>query len=259
MKVFLKFVLSLVVGIILIIAGLSMGGLGEFNKIFPDLHIDLNLKDKIENQSMTCSTSVHSLEFDINNAYIQFQEYDGDNIKVEAKNVFEGFTISKNDGQIVINQQQIMSISNNNIADIIIYVPYQYQFQLIDIDTGIGYVKMNDVKAQTLDIDQGAGRFELNNGHVNELIVDTGLSVSTLKNLNCVNRMDIDVGMSVMNIEMINNLDNYDRKVDVGFGSVKINDEKYAGFSSNHHQNNYNNNCIEINCGFSAVDIKGGL
>lgn len=258
MKTLLKFVLSFVVGIILITAGISMGGLEEFNKIFPDFHIDLNLEGKVENQTMTYSTSVHSLDFNIHNASIQFKEYDGDDIKVEAKNIFKSFTINENDWKIVIHQPQTLGISHNNTADITIYVPYQYQFQSIDVDAGVGYVKMNDVKAHTLDIDQGAGRFELNNCYVNNLIVDTGLSVSSLSHLNCVNTMDIDVGMSVVNIDMINNLNNYDRNVDVGFGSVKINDEEYAGFSSNHHQNNYNNKCIKVNCGFSAVDIKGG-
>lgn len=258
MKTFIKFILSFLVGIILIVAGISMGGLNEFNKLFPDFHIDLNHHHKVENHSMTYPLSIHSLDFDIHNAHIQFKEYDGHHIKVEVKNVSEDFTMHENDRAIVVKQSQIMNISRNNMADIMIYVPHHYQFEHIDIDAGIGYVKMSDVKSDILDIDQGAGKFELDNAHVNEFIVDTGLSVSDIKNLNCANNMDIDVGMSVMNIEMINNLDYYDKKIDVGFGSVKINDEKYAGFSSNHHQNNYNNKCIEINCGFSAVEIKGG-
>ena len=258
MKTFIKFILSFLIGIILILAGISMGGLNEFNKLFPDFHIDLNHQHKIENHSMSYPSSIHSLDFDVHNAHIQFKEYDGHHIKVEARNVSEDFTMHENDRVIVVKQSQIMNISHNNMADIMIYVPYHHQFKLIDVDAGIGYVKLSNAKAHTLDIDQGAGKFELNNAYVNDFIVDTGLSVSDIKNLNCANYMDIDVGMSVMNIEMINNLDNYDKKVDVGFGSVKINHKKHAGFSSNHHHNSYNNKCIEINCGFSAVDIKGG-
>ena len=260
MKTFMKFILSLLVGITLIVVGVSMGGLNELSHIFPDLHhIHFNFDDQLKNQSITCSSLIQSFDIDIHNAHIQFKEYDGHHIQIDAQNVNDSFTMNESKGEIVIKQSQIINLSSHNMPTITIHVPHHYQAQLIDVDAGIGYVKMSDIKAHTLDVDQGAGVFELNNAYVNELIVDTGLSVSNIRNLNCVNKMDIDVGMSVMNIKMINNLDNYDRKVDVGFGSVKINHEKYAGFSSNHHQNNYNNKCIEVNCGFSAVDIKGGF
>ena len=68
---------------------------------------------------MTYSTSVHSLDFNIHNASIQFKEYDGDDIKVEAKNIFKSFTINENDWKIVIHQPQTLGISHNNTADII--------------------------------------------------------------------------------------------------------------------------------------------
>ena len=269
MKTLLKFVISFAIGCALIVVGLTLGGF----EIAKDLWTNLNLEpfvldldifstQKQNDLEMICSSSIDHLEIELNNAVIEVKEHSDENIKIEARNIYKGFEVyQSNNYTLKIYQKQMIHFGNKKTADIVIYVPVGYVFDDVKLTDGIGSVKVNGLSCKTLSVDGGVGALDMKDVVADDMSVNLGLSGSTISNLEC-NHLDIDVGFGALSVDMVGNIDDYDQRVDVGMGSVHLNHHKYAGFSSNHHSNHHENSynkSIEVDCGFGAVEIRGGI
>lgn len=141
-------------------------------------------------------SEIQNIKIDIANAKLTIKE--GENLKVEARDVSNNFRYTVNGSTLKIEDEHmgfwgIQWGNNLSKANIILYLPSKMELKDVKIDTGInemvienltatdikincgvGTLTINKMNAERLDIDAGAGKTEITNCIVNDLDLDTG-------------------------------------------------------------------------------------
>lgn len=178
----------------------------------------------------------------------------GDTLSVETSNKY--IKVSNKNRVLYVSEEK-HSLLKNDSSEVVVYVPDDFEFDYVDIDTGAGRITIDSLNTQVLNLDLGAGRVQLNNILTStKADIDTGAGKTTINNSR-FNNLDLDCGVGMVSINssitgdstvdagvgslelnLLGNKDDYKIKVDKGIGSfkidgVKVNDNSYYGEGSN--------------------------
>lgn len=183
----------------------------------------------------------------------------GDELKVETSN--KRIDVKKSNNRLIITERGSFLSQTESV---IVYVPEELIFDIVDIDTGAGKLSIYDLKSRNLDLDMGAGKVEIDNITISDdASIDGGAGEVIITNSNLTNldldvgvgkftiegrlngRSDIDAGVGELNIRL-DNLNDYSIHVTKGIGNISIVGE------------NIKNDTIYGN-GTNKLEIDGGI
>ena len=216
------------------------------------------------------SDNVYALEFEdgikelnVNVSFSKLVIKSGEKFRVE----------SNNKSVVVNNSNSILKVVdgkhlNNNV--ITIYIPNDFIFDKVKIDTGVSSVNIGklsgydvdldlgvgnlDIESLTAidkcDIDTGAGRTVINDADVSNLDLDIGAGQFIYNGI-MRNRATVDAGVGEVNINL-KNKDSYVICVEKGIGNITI-DGVSVGDGSTYGNGN---NIVDISGGIGSIKVN---
>ena len=187
----------------------------------------------------------------------------GDTLKAETNNKY---IESKQDGnKLTIKEKKHNWFRKSNNSELIIYIPSDFIFDGIAIETGAGKVNIEELVTKELYLDLGAGKVEIDNlVALDEASIDGGAGEIVI-NDGAINNLDLDIGVGrfALTSDLTGN-----NKVDSGVGEVNINligDSSYykikldKGIGSATIDGNNMKDDTYYGTGSNIVDIDGGV
>lgn len=251
MKIFIKFSVGMVIGILLIVSGIAMNGLEHLS--IPLLsHLQV-YSYAIDDVRYTQSKEIKNIKLDINNAQVKFIKTNQDDIEIHAKNVYNKFKIYEEGNQVIIKQPHYLA--RNKKANIEIKVPNDFTFNQLKLEVGAGKVSVNELYANNVILETGAGALKVGQIDAHQLNVKTGMGDTKLKHVLC-NQLKIDLGMGNVEATLQDKIEEYGYNVGVGLGNVNLGEEKFSGIAQDKTSYSTKERKIDIVCGMGNVDIK---
>ncbi|MBO5413291.1 MAG: DUF4097 family beta strand repeat protein [Clostridia bacterium] len=215
----IAFAIFLSVNIIGGIIKVSIIALGAFGVID---YID-DTKEVYEGKVISYSENYENIkklkvECDISKLIIK----NGEEFKVDAGNVTDKFVSKITGNTLTIKDNKSVSIFKNNdiSSEITIYVPENFKFENVEIETGAGEVNISNLSTKNLKLELGAGNVTINNIKVEkDTEIDGGVGKVEIKEAQFTN-LDLDVGVG--NFEMSAKLEG-NNKIDSGIGKLFLN------------------------------------
>ena len=259
-KIIKYIAIAFAVFLIFSIASGIMYGLVSFVSIF-----DTNDKSLENLEELKITNNILVLDVEVGSANVVIKQ--GDALKVETNN--KNISIKENNNSLLITEKKHNWFNKSNDSELIIYVPNDYIFDDVSIETGAGKIDINHLSTKILDFDLGAGavtidnlivinestieggagKISIFNGSINNLGLDMGVGeVSITSKLTGNNK--INAGVGKMNLNLLGN--DYKIKVDKGIGSTTINNEKVTD-SSYYGEGT---NIIDIDGGVGSINIS---
>ena len=153
----------------------------------------------------------------------------------------------------------------NKDSELIIYLPKEFSFNEVSIDSGAGEIDIDYLKAEELelslgagkveienlnvstkiDIDGGAGEVNIKNSEIKNLDLDMGIGKLNL-NVSLTGNNKIDAGIGELNIDLIDAFENYKIILNKGIGNATLNDKKIQSDTY-------------YGTGANLIDIDGGI
>jgi len=252
--------LALGFAIFLIFSILSgiMFGISTVSNVFDDS--DSDILEDLKDLNIT-GDNVSVLDIDIKAANLIIKT--GDKLKVETNNKYIKYNQDGN--KIIIKEKRHNWFFRKHKSDLVVYVPENFVFDGVSIDTGAGKIEAEDINTKILNIDFGAGKATINNlvvetlaeidggageisilnGSINNLDLDVGVGKFTL-NSKLTGNTDIDAGVGELDINLLGFMEDYKIRVEKGIGSAKLNNQDMK-------------NEIVYGTGINNIDIDGGI
>ena len=232
----------IIIGIILVITGailIQLGvGVSEFDTNEQPKSLSFENPEELYKIKAEC---------DIGDVIIK----SGDTLKVEYKNIVEEkLYVSFTDGVLSVKYKAKkwheyirLGSLNENITNgrITITVPEGYvdslelksgvgDFRLEEItanntviDSGIGEFEINNCKfTEKLDADTGIGELDIKNSEINNLILDNGIGDSKLEHCTLKGDSEIDNGIGDVKMKLTGKYEDYSFSLDNGIGDIKV-------------------------------------
>lgn len=208
----------------------------EFHEYYPDLEI------KVSSVKLVVETG----EFKV--------ETNNGKIRADAK-----------ENKLIITDTTKRWFKTSNDSVVYVYIPEEYEFKNVKIETGAGTVNISNINTKNMKIDLGAGEaiidsinvsksFDLNAGagsltisnvNINDFECDLGVGESNISGIFTGNSK-INCGVGEVNLNLLDDIENYNVKVSKGLGSVKVNDENVKNDST-------------IGSGSNRIKVEGGI
>jgi len=233
----------------------------------------LGLKKDIEeniNAEMTTTNFENSdiSTLDIEVAFTNLTIKTGDSLKVETDN---NINCKQQEGKLEIIEKNKKWFSNYEEKELILYLPEDFEFEKIKINTGAGKIDIENLKTNKLyfelgageteiqnltvskecEIDGGAGKLSINEGTINDLDLDMGVGEINLTS-NLTGKNEINAGVGKLNINLQGGKETYKIQADKGLGSIKIDEKEISSGETFGNGTDY----IEIDGGIGNIDIK---
>jgi len=239
-----------------------IGGIMSFINIF-------NYKDnavkELEELKVIENTSI--LDVEVKSANVIVKE--GSVLKVETNN--DNIRIKENSNKLFITEEKHNWFGTNNDTDLIIYVPSNFIFDGVSIESGAGKIEIDSLSTRELELDLGAGKVRINNlvvlnnasvdggagkieilnGQIHNLELDMGVGELSF-NAELIGNSEIDAGVGKVNLNLIG--DNYKILVDKGLGTTTINGENISDKVYGEGEN-----LIDIDGGVGSIEIIYGI
>lgn len=142
----------------------------------------------------------------------------GETFSIETSNKY---IECKEKGNVVyLNEPKQSWFTNNEQAKLIIHVPSKMVLEKLEIEGGIGEIKLDSLTINDLNLDLGAGKVSINNLTVlDNTVIEGGASEVTL-NASSLNNLDLDMGIGAFSLttKVLGN-----SKIDHGIGSLNLN------------------------------------
>lgn len=224
-----------------------------------------HVMETLEELKVTENASI--LDVEVNSANIIIKK--GESLKVETNN--KDVEIKEKSNKLFIAEKNHNWFGNNASSDLIIYVPDNFTFDGVAIESGAGKIEIEELSTKNLDLDLGAGKVTIENlnvldetvinggankmsilnGLIHDLELDMGVGELSLT-AKITGDSEIDAGVGKVSLKLLGT--DYKVKVDKGIGSTTINGEDIK-------DNTYygeGNNIIDIDGGVGAIDISYG-
>lgn len=225
---------------------------------------------KHEEVSDNVSDNVYALEFEdgINelNVNVNFSKLvikSGEKFRVESNN--KSVVVNNSNGILKVVDGK--RLKNNNIT---IYIPNNFIFDKVKIDTGVSSVNIDKLSGYDVDlnlgvgnlviesltaidkcdIDTGAGRAVINDADINNLDLDIGAGQFIYNGI-MRNKATVDAGVGEVNINL-KNKDSYVIYVEKGIGNITI-DGVSVGDGSTYGNGN---NRVDISGGIGSIKVN---
>lgn len=208
--------------------------------------------------------------------------------KIKESEEYENFTVkyegsSKNctwklkgdtlliDNTLVFNRKNKW---NNNVGEIVLYVPKGASLESLEIELGGGEMKLDNIKAEKADISIGAGELSMNSFASSSLNIDMGAGEVKIKNakIDSLN-MDMAMGnaeyqgeiarkavincsMGEIDLELSGRKKDFNYSIDCSAGNVEIEDSEYSGLGVTTELDYEAEKEIVVDCSMGNVEIK---
>lgn len=222
--------------------------------------------ENLENLNLS-NNNFSILDINIENSNVLVKE--GTSFKVESNDKY--ISVKEINNKLIIKEKKHNWFGNRENSDLIIYIPVNYNFDEVSLETGAGKVDIEHLSTKKLDLDLGAGKVNVNNLNVsNQTEIDGGAGEIILKNSNISNldldmgvgsitiesqilgNSEIDSGVGQVNINLLGNINDYKIKANKGIGKflisgVNVSDNTYYGNGSNF---------IDVDGGVGEININ---
>jgi len=244
---YFKFALIiLVIGIIISITAFSLGG--KF----------INLPTHNVTDFSESYVGVESLNIELGLSNIEVKT--GSEFKIVATNVSSNTFKTYVENGIWYIQDKASSqwfnvnfnIDNNN--KVIIYIPESFKSDKLKINIGAGQLIGEKLVARSTDIKVGAGNLKISDLTTDEINVDCGVGNIEI-NGQVNNKANLECGIGNMELNLKGNEKDYNYNLDVGIGSVILNDNDFSG-SENRVIDNKSDKLFKIECGIGKVSLN---
>ncbi len=170
--------------------------------------------------------------------------------------------ISEKDNKIIIDDKSEKSIFNYTKETVNLYIPEDYKYDSVSIDTGAGDLNIEYINTKRLLLDLGAGKtvidsiysdeskintgagsFSIKDGELRDSKIDVGVGKLEVK-AKFYGKNKIEAGVGSIKLDLIDN--DYNLHFDKGIGSITLNGDKIKDNAS-------------IGNGDNTIDISGGI
>lgn len=203
---------------------------------------------------------ITNLEIDLEKSNLEIKVGDSFIVQTNNKNI----VCNKKDNQLEIKEKDKKFEITNDYKTLIIYIPKSLYFNEIEVDTGIGNVNIDYIKANILSlnlgigettindilsniakIETGVGKVNINSGNINNLDMDTGIGeVNVISKITGSSK--IDAGIGNLNLYLLGNENDYKLNINKGIGNILINGNSVGDKQI-------------IGNGISVIDVDGGI
>ena len=248
-----KIMITFTIGIALIITGICLGGINQVNTIQPSL-ISFNNQPK-EDIDYQVKNYIDTLQIDTSYADMTFVEKDVQNLRVEAKNIYEGFQVLQHNQTLVI--QQPYHFMKNQKAKITIVIPKDSIMKDIALSTQLGETNINQLDSQIITIHSRLGQLNIKEINCQKLNIDTDMGATQITKINCHKMCQMSCHMGSIDILFKNWQKGYNYDMNINAGSVSINGNELSGLNEKINQNNdETSHYLSIYCGMGSVNIE---
>lgn len=246
-----------------IIGGICTG-LAGVSFIFSD-----HEKDAVvgEMQSYPTDGEVSSLSLALSAADLRIKT--ADKFSVESNHKY--ISVSLSDGKLCIDEtKKAYSLFTNSVT-VILYIPENFVFDDVQIETGAGEVKIDSLSADVLklslgageatienltansraDIEGGAGELTINGGLLRNLELDMGVGELTLKS-RLEGKSSLNNGIGETKLTLLGSRDDYQIELDKGIGEARLEGESMRDDSVY----GSGKNLISIDGGIGEISIR---
>ncbi len=250
----IAFAITLIIGIVSTIMGIVKGTMLIF-KIG-------NVFDLIDAEMVTTEVSDGIKELDIDIGATRLSIEIGDKLAVETND--DKISITESGDTLKIKSRTTL-FSNRVNSILVLYVPENYDFDGVTIDTGAGRLDIesltvNDIELNfgagevvikhmvaygSANISAGAGKFAIEDGLITNLDLDMGVGNTEMR-CALAGDSDIDCAMGNFELEVKGKKSDFKISVDKALGTVRIDGEKINGNTS-------------TGSGLNDIDIDGAL
>ena len=243
--------------------------LGAFYVMSGIFGLKNDIKIQTTEEMIITNLDTNDLEtLEINVAFSNLTMKIGKYFKVETNS--DDIKCEQNGKSLEIKEKKYKWFSSNNSNEILIYIPEDFEFEKIKINSGAGKINIENLNTKKLDFELGAGETEIDNlniskscnidggagkldilsGKINNLDLDMGVGKINLCST-LIGKSEIDAGIGNLNINLQGNKDDYKIKSDKGIGSIKIDRREILDGEV------YGNgdNSIEVNGGIGSIEI----
>ncbi len=209
----------------------------------------IEISPNIENINIEVSTNlkiIRSSKFQV--------ETNNSNLKIKEKR-----------NTIIIEETPINIFNTGKSSTTVIYIPENQKINTIDLETGAGILKIEDLTSNNLDMELGAGKVTLDNLNIlNETSISGGTGKINITD-SILNNSEIEVGIGELNmsaqlignnqiecgignskIELLGTKEDYKLLLEKGIGNIKVN-------------NNNIKNETTYGSGSNRLDISSGI
>lgn len=215
--------------------------------------------------------SVRNLEIDVGMAKLEIvalQEFD----KVQVRtNIEEIASWEDGDTLRIVEKSHVHWFGFAGDQRLMVYVPRNYQFDNVQINTGAGRVEIDELRAkhgelklgaghveisylelsESARIESGAGAVEIKNGKLKNLDLDLGAGKTEVA-AQLIDNSKISSGVGRLELNLKEVAGGYRYTVDKGIGAVHIDGVK-QGDDATYGDGD---NLIELDCGVGSVEVR---
>jgi hypothetical protein len=222
-------------------------------------------------------TGINSLN--IEHSIGELKIVEGDEFKVEAKNVSKHFKVRVNGrGTLIISEDKeirFLGFRFNGFhspnAKVTVTLPSDFVAEEVKLDTGAGNVDVEKLQTDYLYISSGAGNIKGDTLSAKEAKIEGGVGSVNLENVNLTNadincgvgnlkiggvltgETEIKCGIGEVELKLKGNVNDYGLDIDSGVGTISLNGEK---ITDSYKANEDAANILKIDGGLGTVKIN---
>lgn len=261
MKTVNKMILGLVItGCVVLVIGFSLGGYKQMSNLFDsDGHYwgwriqgGTNIDKEFDN--------IQNLNLEIDTSNVTIQEYAGNSIRVEARNVSKKMKIIDENGTLMIEDKN--GIWGFGIGlfrsdgEVIIYVPQDKEFNSVEIDLDAGSINLDTLQSNSLEVQVDAGKLNGKSVICNrgEFEVDAGkISLDTIDGQS----LKFDVNAGKIDATLVGKEEEYRYQAKCDVGTMEIGSYSANGINTK-DSGGMGSRYIEAECNVGKIDIRMG-
>ena len=246
-------------------------GLAGVSFIFSD-----HEKDKAvgEIQSYPTDDGISSLYLNLSAADLRIKT--ADKFSVESNHKY--ISVSTDNGKLVIDETKTAYSLFTNSVTVILYIPENFVFDDVQIETGAGEVRIDSLSADVLslslgagettignltansraDIEGGVGELTINGGTLRNVELDMGVGELTLKS-RIEGKSSLNNGIGETKLTLLGSRDDYQIALDKGIGEASLEGESMRDdsvYGSGRNLISIDGGIGEISIRFSESEIK---
>lgn len=248
-------IISLFVAFVLFITGVVLGGVNELANVYHegDLNISLpfirtkDLDKEFEN--------IKNLDIEASAGSFEIIEYNGSTIKVDANSVSYRTELYEKNNTLVFKDSfrfDIFSINTNRKVKI--YVPENYQFNIVKIDIDGALFKTTNLLMDALEVDIDAGSFKAEKITTNKTSIDVDAGDAEIDLLDS-RRTEFDTDVGSIRVTMVGSESDYSYEADCDLGDIEIGSYRESGLSDE-YQYRGGDRTIEADCNVGSIIVK---
>lgn len=259
----------LIIGCLLFYVGYKLGGLSE-NKFLSGVFEKKNAgswdqslsSNDVENSEdfipMTTVEGVDSLDIDVGLSNLIISSIDEDLISYEVEQISNGKFKSKvKDHKLYISfvrpKKGLFGYnSKNSDTKIKIYIPKNLHLKLIDIDAGVGNIKIDNIKVGRFSLDAGVSSVNIKDSEIKNFKIEQGVGSVSLYNVKIGEDCKVSGGVGSFYALLAGTAKDYDIVCEQGLGGIRINGSKLSsskGFKDTSKK-------IHIEGGVGSINIE---